>query len=241
MRTPGPLLASGRDADIFECGPNLVLRRSRDGRSIASEARIMLYLHTQGFPVPAVDEISEDGTDLVMERIQGKSMVEAIGGAPWTVRRQARVLAELHRDLHNVAPPDFLAPAPVGRGDRVLHLDLHPLNVIIGPNGPVVIDWTNACVGDPNVDVALAWVLMSAGAIPGGRVRARVLGLGRSLLVNGFVSRFDQNQVARRLRPVVEWKVKDPHMSEQEIHGMWNLVERQEARSSEADGPSDPD
>jgi aminoglycoside phosphotransferase (APT) family kinase protein len=226
MKAPGPLIASGRDADIFEYGPNLVLRRSKDGRSIASEARIMEYLHAQGFPVPAVEEISDDGANLVMERIPGASMVDAIARAPWTIRRQARVLAELHRDLHEVAPPDFLPPAPVGQGDRVLHLDLHPLNVIVGPKGPVVIDWTGACIGDPNVDVALAWVLMSAGTIPGGSVRVRVLGWGRSLLINGYISHFDQNQVALRLRPVVEWKVKDPHMSEDEIQSMWKLVER---------------
>jgi len=108
----------------------------------------------------------------------------------------------------------------------VLHLDLHPLNVMVGPKGPVVIDWTNACLGDPDVDVALAWVLMSAGAVPGSRVKAWLLGWGRSLLVNGFVSRFDQDQVAGRLRLVVEWKVKDPNMSEAEIHAMWGLVER---------------
>jgi aminoglycoside phosphotransferase (APT) family kinase protein len=226
MRTPGPLLASGRDADIFEYGPHLVLRRSRDRRSMVSEARVMEYLHAQGFPVPAVEEISEDGADLVMERIRGLSMVDAIGRAPWTVRRQARVLAQLHHDLHEVAPPDFLPPSPVGPGDRLLHLDLHPLNVIVGPTGPVVIDWTNACIGDPGVDVALAWVLMSAGAIPDTGVKARVLGWGRSLMVNGFVSQFDRKEVARRLRPVVEWKVHDPNMSEHEIRGMWALVER---------------
>jgi aminoglycoside phosphotransferase len=73
-----------------------------------SEARTMGYLHAQGFPVPAIEEISEDGSDLVMERVQGVSMVEALARAPWTVRRLARVLAELHRDLHDVAAPDFL-------------------------------------------------------------------------------------------------------------------------------------
>ena len=73
---PGPLLASGRDADIFEYGPGLVLRRSRRGRSMAGEARTMEYLRGHGYPVPAVEEISDDGTDLVMERIDGPSMVD---------------------------------------------------------------------------------------------------------------------------------------------------------------------
>jgi aminoglycoside phosphotransferase (APT) family kinase protein len=223
------LLAAGRDADIFEYGPGLVLRRSRDGRSVAHEARIMAYLHEQGYPVPAVEEVSDDGTDLVMERIEGLSMVDAIGKAPWSVRRQAKTLAGLHMQLHGIAAPDFLPGAPVGHGDRVVHLDLHPLNVMVGPKGPTVIDWTNASAGDPLVDVGLAWVLMAAGQIPETGIMARLMGLGRSLLVNGFVNQFDRREVGRRLREVVTWKVQDPHMSEAEVAGMWKVVEQAEA------------
>jgi hypothetical protein len=41
MRDVGPLLASGRDADIFAFGPGIVVRRSRLGRSMEREAKIM--------------------------------------------------------------------------------------------------------------------------------------------------------------------------------------------------------
>jgi aminoglycoside phosphotransferase (APT) family kinase protein len=230
VKPPGPLLAAGRDADIFDYGPGLVLRRSRDGRSIAHEARIMTYLHEQGYPVPAVEEVSDDGRDLVMERIRGISMVDAIGKAPWSVRRQAKTLARLHMQLHDIPAPDFFPRAPIGHGERVVHLDLHPLNVMVGPRGPTVIDWTNASAGEPVLDVGLAWVLMAAGEIPGGQVMAKLLGWGRALLVNGFVDQFDRREVGRRLREVVTWKVRDPHMSEAEIAGMWKLVDRAEGR-----------
>jgi hypothetical protein len=33
------------------------------------------------------------------------------------------------------------------------------------------------------------------------------------------------------LRPVVEMKVQDPHMSDAEIAGMWNVVQQAEARA----------
>ena len=230
MKPPGPLLAAGRDADIFDYGPGLVLRRSRDGRSIAHEARIMAYLHERGYPVPAVEEVSDDGRELVMERIEGMSMVDAIGKAPWSVRRQAKTLARLHKQLHDIPAPDFLPCAPIGLGDRVVHFDLHPLNVMIGPDGPRVIDWTGASAGEPVLDVGLAWVLMAAGQIPGGAVMAKLMGWGRALLVNGFVDEFDRREVGRRLREVVTWKVRDPHMSEAEIAGMWKLVERADGR-----------
>jgi aminoglycoside phosphotransferase (APT) family kinase protein len=196
---------------------------------MAHEARTMTYLREQGYPVPAVEELSDQGLDLVMERIEGPSMVDAIARAPWTVRRQARMLAGLHIRLHAITAPDFLPPAPVGTGARVVHLDLHPLNVILGSKGPVVIDWTGAAVGDPLVDVGLAWVLMAAGQIPGNPVLGRLLAVGRSLLVRGFVSQFERAEVTRRLRSVVEWKVQDPHMSPAEVAGMWKVVERAEA------------
>jgi aminoglycoside phosphotransferase (APT) family kinase protein len=197
---------------------------------MAQEARTMSFVRDKGYPVPAVDELSDDGLELVMERIDGVSMVEAIGQAPWTVRRQAATLADLHRQLHDIEAPDFLPSSPMGTGDKIIHLDLHPLNVMVGPQGPVVIDWPNACRGNPSIDVGLAWVLMAAGQIPGNRVKAALMAFGRALLVNGFLSHFDRNAVAGYLRQIVDIKVTDPHMSETEVKGMWKVVERAEAR-----------
>jgi aminoglycoside phosphotransferase (APT) family kinase protein len=197
---------------------------------MAAEARTMSFMRDQGYPVPAVEELSDDGFDLVMERIEGVTMVEALGKAPWTVRRQAATLADLHRRLHEIDAPDFLPAAPVGVGAKLLHLDLHPLNVMVGPKGVFVIDWPNAHRGDPDVDVGLAWVLMAAGQIPGQGLKTKVMAFGRSLLVNGFLSKFDRPRVAGHLRQIVEMKVKDPHMSEQEVAGMWKVVTDAEAR-----------
>ncbi|HEY7946479.1 MAG TPA: phosphotransferase [Acidimicrobiales bacterium] len=198
---------------------------------MTTEARTMTYVRERGYPVPAVEEVSDDGFDMVMERIEGVTMVDAIGKAPWTVRRQAATLAELHQRLHEIEAPDFLPPAPVGTGTKVLHLDLHPLNVMIGPKGAFVIDWPNAHRGDPDVDVGLAWVLMAAGQLPEAGLKERLMGFGRSLLVNGFLSHFDRRAVAGMLRQIVEMKVQDPHMSETEVAGMWNVVQQAESRN----------
>jgi aminoglycoside phosphotransferase (APT) family kinase protein len=198
---------------------------------MAMEARTMAYMRAQGYPVPAVEELSDDGFDMVMERIEGVTMVEAIGKAPWTLRRQAATLADLHRRLHEIEAPEFLPPAPIGAGTKVVHFDLHPLNVMIGPKGVFVIDWPNAHKGDPNVDVGLAWVLMAAGQLPGAGLKERLMGFGRSLLVNGFLSHFDRHAVAALLRQIVQMKVQDPHMSETEVAGMWNVVRQAESRN----------
>jgi aminoglycoside phosphotransferase (APT) family kinase protein len=223
-REPGPLLASGRDCDIFEYGEKLVLRRSRAGRSMAAEARTMEYVRQHGYPVPAVDEISDDGTDLVIERVNGLSMVDAISRRPWTIRKQGAVLADLHRRLHTIPAPEWFPAAPVGAGDDLVHLDLHPLNVMIGDRGPVVIDWTNAARGDGNVDVALAWVLMVCGGVPMSGVKARLVNRARGQLVSSFLRGSDQNGAAHVMAEVVAWKVTDAHMTDIEQESMWELA-----------------
>jgi len=224
MTQPGPLIASGRDADIYAYGDGLVLRRSRHGRSMAAEATLMDYVRSHGYPVPAVDHVSQDGTDLVMERIEGASMVEVLGRRPWTIRANGALLGDLHRRLHAIPAPPGMAAGPGAEGTALLHLDLHPLNVILGPAGPVVIDWPNARRGDPATDVALSWVLMTAGAIPGSRLMAAVMGRFRQVLVGGFLGGFDLEPVRAALRPVVEWKVQDPNMSAAEREAMWAVV-----------------
>lgn len=186
----------------------------------------MEYARGHGFPVPAVYGLSDDGTDLVMERLVGPSMLEALGRRPWWLRRRAAELADLHRRLHEIPAPEWAPPAPVGEGDRLLHLDLHPLNVMMTPRGPVVIDWTNAVGGDPAVDVAFTWVLMACGEIPAGGAKAAVLGRLRAALVGSFLGHFDLDPVRRHLEDVVAWKVGDANMSEQERAAMWSLARR---------------
>src|SRR5262244_949853 len=101
MRQPGPLLASGRDSEIFDYGPGLVLRRSRSRRSMEKEATTMRYVTERGYPAPRVEELSADGSELVMERIVGPTMLEDLQKRPWTYRRHAATLASLHRRLHH--------------------------------------------------------------------------------------------------------------------------------------------
>jgi aminoglycoside phosphotransferase (APT) family kinase protein len=103
--------------------------------------------------------------------------------------------------------------------------------VLIGPKGPVVIDWSNAARGDPAFDACLAWVLIETGEIPGGAI-GKVLGLFRSLLTNSFLAKFDIEQMHAVLRDVVTWKVKDRNMSDEEQRRMWELVSRVEALRS---------
>jgi Phosphotransferase enzyme family len=192
---------------------------------MAHEARIMEYVRARGYPVPAVDEVSDDGLQLVMQRIDGLNMVDTLAKRPWAVRYYGRLLADLHHSLHGLPTPDWLPPSPIGEGHRIVHLDLHPLNVIVSRTGPIVIDWTNARRGDPPTDLALTWVLLEAGSVSTNRVVGAVLGQARRLLTDAFLGSVDVADLERSLRSVVTWKVHDPNMSAAEQAGMWRLVE----------------
>lgn len=53
-------------------------------------------------------------------------------------------------------------------GDRLLHGDLHVGNVILSPDGMVLIDWSKAAMGDPIADIARMDMLMRFGIGPRG-------------------------------------------------------------------------
>ncbi len=191
------------------------------------EARIMQYVRDHGYPVPAVDELSDDGTELVMERIDGTTMVRELAAQPWKVASRGRILAELHLQLHELAAPAWLPPGPCSTGDRLLHLDLHPLNVMMSPRGPVVIDWTGASRGAPATDVAVTWALLAGGQVEGGPMMSLLVRWARDRLVRAFLGPLDAMGARDELNCVVEWKAKDVHMSERELASMRALVRAQ--------------
>jgi aminoglycoside phosphotransferase (APT) family kinase protein len=159
---PGPLVGSGRSADVYAIDAGRVLRRYRVPLDVQAEATIMRYLDEAGFPVPKVYDA--EGSDLVMERLDGRDMLIDLARRPWLARRHARLLAEMHNRLHQIpAPPGF--PQPLGPGDTVLHLDLHPGNIMLTSRGPVVIDWSNRSVGPAGADVAIAYLIMACSEV----------------------------------------------------------------------------
>jgi len=230
MREPRRVLASGRDSDILDYGAGLVLRRSRDGRSLEMEARVMRHLIERGYSAPRVEALSADGSELIMERIDGPTMLEQLTRHPWTLWRNAAVLAGLHKRLHEIPGPGWLAPF-LGNGHGLVHRDLHPINVLLSPKGPVVIDWTTTARGPGASDVALTWLLMTAGEIPGGGAQAALGRVLRGLFVRAFLGHFELGPVRAILPSVAEWKCRDPNMRPAEIAAMQDLVEKESRRS----------
>ncbi|WP_213012987.1 phosphotransferase, partial [Paractinoplanes toevensis] len=52
-----------------------------------------------------------------------------------------------------------------GSGSTIVHLDLHPENVLLTRRGPVVIDWCNAGDGAGDLDTALSAIILAQVAI----------------------------------------------------------------------------
>jgi Ser/Thr protein kinase RdoA (MazF antagonist) len=202
-----PLIASGRTADVFALDGDRVLRRYRAGDDATGEMALMRYVAQHGFPAPAAYEAT--GPDLVLERLDGPTMLEALlagGIAPVTA---GEVLAELHDRLH------ALPPRLVGhRDDRILHLDLHPANVVLTGRGPVLIDWRNACEGAPELDVALAALILGE-AVAGSYVPPEVVPLARDVLA-AFLARVGHDPL-RQLNRAAQMRRADPNLTVDEI------------------------
>lgn len=221
MEPIGPKIAEGRDSEIFEHGPGRVLRLARDGRSLEAEAEIMRHVRSHGYPCPEVHDAG-DGY-LVMDRLEGPTMMEAVGRPPFPLRRSGHLLAELHQRLHQIPAPPGIRVAPLP-GDRLVHRDLHPLNVIMTPDGPMVIDWANASAGDPAFDVADTWVLFVCGTPPTSGIDRWIVPIGRRVLLRSFLRRVDAAAARRAIPAAVEHRLTDPNMSAQERARMRDLA-----------------
>jgi aminoglycoside phosphotransferase (APT) family kinase protein len=236
---PGPKLASGRDADVFDLGNGRVVRRNRVREKTSEyEAEVMRFVREWDYPVPAVYAVS--GPDMVMDRVDGPTMLTDLGRRPWRLWQHARTLAKLHRQLHGIPAPDWVLtyashpafatddPGAVSRPeapganttpaapDAILHLDLHPDNIILSPSGPVVIDWRNARRGDDTIDVATTWLIMATSKVPDTSLRWRVVELVRRLFVAELLRHSDRPAAARQLPLAARYRLADRNLLDSE-------------------------
>jgi len=220
------LVARGRAADVFADGPGRVRRRYRpgEGGDVLAEAAAMEHARRHGFPVPEVVEARD--RDIVMERVDGPTMLADLARRPWRVGAHGRLLGELHERLHAIPAPDAL-PVRLHDGDRLLHLDLHPDNVLLSPAGPVVIDWSNASRGDPADDVALTWVIMATSVVPGPAPFRALARAGRRILLDAFLSAVDADAARARIPAIARVRLeRDPHLLARERQALEALLQR---------------
>lgn len=220
----GTVIANGRDAEIVDLGGGLVLRRFASPRRLEPEALVMRLVRDAGYPVPQVFEVRPDG--IVLQRVEGPTMLEDLSAHPWRVRRHAGTLAALHRDLHRIPaagwlPAQFGDPAP---DDVVVHGDLHPANVMLSRAGPVVIDWSSAGRGPAGADVADAWLVVACAQPPGGPLMRALTAALRQRFLTTFLGEADRSQAAGYLRHACERRAADPHLDRREKAAMQRIA-----------------
>jgi Ser/Thr protein kinase RdoA (MazF antagonist) len=191
---------------VYALDARTVLRRYRRRDVPARELDVMRYVRERGYPAPEV--IRVDGADLVLERATGSTMRVDLARRPWLLLGHARLLADLHRRLHSIPAPEWL-PA-IGPGGAVLHLDLHPENVLLHGKGALVIDWANARAGHWADDVAQTVVILAAADLP----RTTRLALRAFLAV--YLAGFDRAVVRAHLPAAIERRMADPNMTAHE-------------------------
>ena len=216
------MIASGRDCFIFESGAGKVVRRARDGRSLEREASVMRHARRHGFPAPQV--FDAEGPDILMERVDGPNLMQDIARRPWRLRAHARLLADLHRQLASVRAPGWLPAADGCIGNSLLHLDLHPLNVLVTADGPRVIDWANACRGPAGAELANTWLTIAA--VPAAGPLAR---LGQRQLLRTFLDGVDREAARPYLAAIAERRCADRNTMDSERATIERLIAQEVA------------
>ncbi|WP_419840831.1 SRPBCC family protein [Candidatus Poriferisodalis sp.] len=217
---PGLLLGMGRDSEVRAYGPHVV-RISLRGRDLSQEADAMRHVRTHGFPAPRVIEQPDDHS-VVMERLSGPTMLEDLAAKPWLMVRHAKRLAKLHRALGDIpAPADWVK---VSAGNSVVHLDMQPDNVKLTPDGPLVIDWSNAAAGNPAFDAASTYVRLRTGA-PDNHAAARaVINTFRNRFAGMFLKEFGADQIREHLRAAADLRLLDRNLRANEREAVFALA-----------------
>jgi aminoglycoside phosphotransferase (APT) family kinase protein len=229
---PGSPLGAGRSAEIYDLGGGRILRRYNDRtRSAEQEAKIISWAGEHGVPVPEVFDVA--GPDIVMEKVEGPTMLADLGRRPWRLFRHAAMLATLHRQVHSVPGLPGLR-TPFGDGDALLHMDLHPLNVLLSPCGPVLIDWESASRGPAEADLAICWVTVALSSVPGSAWQQAIGRAGQRLFADAVLRHSGLRVDGAWLAKAARFRIGDPHLLEAEAARMRRLVARAGA-GSEAD------
>lgn len=212
----GSKLGAGREAEVYACGDDAVVKLYRPGfGGYRAEAVALSNLDGHDVAPKLIDTVDHDGrTGLVLERLTGSDMLSLLRTQPWRVLGLARALAGTHLAVHQVqAPADLPALRQVlaarthdavmpphlrdyalrvldglPDGDRLCHGDYHPGNVLVAADRVAVIDWPNAARGTPEADHARTMLLLRwADPLPDTTRASRALiTAGRSVFAHAY-------------------------------------------------------
>jgi aminoglycoside phosphotransferase (APT) family kinase protein len=185
----------GADTHIWNveyAGQRLALRVFAPDQVTMSQREVaaMEAAGRAGLPVPGVlvSGLWGDRPAMVLSWMPGRPLRHELVSRPWRAWALGRVFGRTQATIHSVPAPVSLT-YPVSwvewanpnaalrdrlltlsaQRDVLLHLDYHPMNVLVG-NGHItaVLDWANARGGDPRADLARTASILRFGPLGGG-------------------------------------------------------------------------
>jgi len=196
LREPPRFIARGASAELFDLGDGQALKLFRDSVSdemIVREAEASIHAGACGVPTAAaIGRRAWDGRrGIVYPRLEGGTVMDWVRRNPlragWALDRMGAIHATMHRErggtlrsLKQVLATDIAyGPAPItlqraaiayletlSDGDALTHGDFHLGNVMMTPQGMMIIDWSKAAAGHPAADAVRSEMLMRFGIGP---------------------------------------------------------------------------
>ena len=180
----GEQIGAGATCEVFRWGTDRVLKlfRPQYDYAVETEAERSRAAHACGVPSPEVFGIVEvEGRrGILFSRVDGPTLMSHVGEIG--IETVARILAQLHASLHEIPVvglptlrsqvesaeglDEQARTASLARidlmpaGEVLCHGDFHPGNVVISPDGAVVLDWVNASAAPAAADVARTLMLI---------------------------------------------------------------------------------
>jgi len=188
MSEIGRLLGAGKEAEVFEHG-TLALKLYKPGRPKAPafrEAASLAIAEKLSLPAPRVHVVGDyhGRWGLLMDRVTGASLADEMTPEPplSAIKEMAALHLRLHREpgtglpslksrlsanIESAEPLTqdlrdrlLLTLAALPDGDRVCHGDFHPWNILGSASDAMIVDWLDACSGNPAADVCRTYLLM---------------------------------------------------------------------------------
>ena len=186
----GKLLGKGKEAEVFQYGDHVLklYKPAAPKTSAFREAANLAIAERLGLPAPIALGVQSVGErwGVAMTLAPGESFGAAMTRDPTQrpaylesmVRLQVRIHAQPAAELAsmkarlsaNIERSPMLGPirqrrlldglAGLPDGDRLCHGDFHPWNILGSADDAIIVDWLDACRGDPAADVCRSYVLM---------------------------------------------------------------------------------
>lgn len=146
-----PLTGGNVAASVVRVGDTV---RKPAGPQTPAVHALLEHLRSVGFRGAPQSFGMDDAGRHVLEYVPGHTADQGEPADPDAVGRLAR---DLHDALAGwTAPPDaaWACPIPADGDDLVIHNDLAPWNLVVGPDRLVVVDWDSAAPGTRTWDLA---------------------------------------------------------------------------------------